>query len=323
MPASVKAEIEQGVNRIIGANKFEIVLTSGIIDDCIKRQYDWYAEIIKREKRNVNNFFDQLAGEEAVMKNYKTIFEGIESTLISRSTLGADELRERLEKFKHLEGRTFSDDEYYWILVYVVFYSGFRAATVTARLDVIRKYFTDFRIVADYTESDIEQIMGDPNMIKNGRKVRACVENARTLRNLVGEHGSFQKYIESFAPTESFENLMLLKEELAFRFSGLGNIAPYHFLTDIGMRVLKPDRVVCRIFQRLGLIESEQQLLKTVIQGRKFADATGHPIRYIDIVFAAYGQEKSEDLGIGKGICLTENPQCSICGARSYCRYPQ
>jgi len=257
------------------------------------------------------------------MKNYKTIFEGIESTLISRSTLGADELRERLEKFKHLEGRTFSDDEYYWILVYVVFYSGFRAATVTSKLDLIRKYFCDFRTVADYTESDVERIMRDPNMIRNRRKVHACVENARTLRDIVAEHGSFQKYIESFEPTESFENLMLLKEELAYKFSGFGNIAPYHLLTDIGMRVLKPDRVVCRIFQRLGFIESEQQLLKTVIQGRKFAHATGHPIRYIDIIFAAYGQEKSEDLGIEKGICLTDNPLCSICGARSYCGYPE
>lgn len=166
----------------------------------------------------------------ATMKNYKSIFEGIESTLIRHSSLGTEKVRERLEDYRHLEGKTFSDDEYYWICVYVVFYSGFKAATVTAKLDVIRKYFTDFRTVADYTESDIERIMGDPNMIKNGRKVRACVENARTLRNLVGEHGSFQKYIESFAPTESFENLMLLKEELTFRFDGFGKVAPYHFL---------------------------------------------------------------------------------------------
>jgi DNA-3-methyladenine glycosylase I len=256
-----------------------------------------------------------------MMKDYKTIFDVIESTLISRSTLGEAKIRECLEQFRRLEGRAFSDDEYYWILVYVVFYSGFKAATVTAKLDLIRRYFSDFRTVADYTESDVERIMGDQNMIRNERKVRACIENARTFKSIVAEYGSFQKYIGSFAPTESFENLMLLKEELVFRFGGFGNVTPYHFLTDIGMRVLKPDRVVCRIFQRLGLIESEEQFLKTVIQGRKFADATGHPIRYIDIVFAAYGQVKSEDLGIEKGICLKDNPECPICGARNYCGF--
>jgi len=257
------------------------------------------------------------------MKNYKSIFERIESTLIAHSTLGTTEVREQLEGFKHLEGKTFSDDEYYWICVYVVFYSGFRAATVTAKLDVIRKYFGDFRAVAQYNESNVERIMRDREMIKNERKVRACIENARTFGNIVRECGSFQKYVESFAPTESFENLMLLKEELAFKFDGFGNVAPYHFLTDVGMPVLKPDRVVCRIFQRLGLIESEQQLLKTVIQGRKFVEATGYPIRYIDIVSAVYGQEKTEFLGIEKGICLTDNPQCSICGAKSYCGFNQ
>ena len=90
----------------------------------------------------------------------------------------------------------------------------------------------------------------------------------------------------------------------------------YHFLTDIGMPVLKPDRVICRIFQRLGLIENEQQLLKTVIQGRKFAGATCYPIRYIDIVFVAYGQVQSLEFGMEKGICLKKKPLCNLCGAK-------
>ncbi|WP_094226858.1 hypothetical protein [Methanolobus psychrotolerans] len=61
-------------------------------------------------------------------------------------------------------------------------------------------------------------------------------------------------------------------------------------MTEIGLPVLKPDRVITRIFKRIGLIESEDQLLKTVIHGRKFSQETGLPIRYIDIIFAIYGQ---------------------------------
>ena len=108
---------------------------------------------------------------------------------------------------------------------------------------------------------------------------------------------------------------MLLKEELEFRFDYLGGITVYHFLTDIGLDVLKPDRVLVRIFQRLGLIESEKQLLKTVIQGRKFAAATGHSIRYIDIIFVTYGQQGQE------GICFTKNPKCNLCGLTEKCNY--
>jgi DNA-3-methyladenine glycosylase I len=69
----------------------------------------------------------------------------------------------------------------------------------------------------------------------------------------------------------------------------------------------------------LGFIEDEGQLLKAVIQGRRFARATGHPIRYIDIVFVTYGQVRSLEFGLERGICLKENPGCSICGVRSHC----
>jgi DNA-3-methyladenine glycosylase I len=110
-----------------------------------------------------------------------------------------------------------------------------------------------------------------------------------------------------------------LKEELEYRFLGLGRITTYHFLTDIGSPVIKPDRVICRIFQRLGLIDNEGQLLKTVIQGRKFAEATGQPIRYIDIIFVAYGQMQSKEFGIEHGICLEKNPACSLCDAKRFC----
>ncbi len=91
-------------------------------------------------------------------------------------------------------------------------------------------------------------------------------------------------------------------------------------MTDIGLPVLKPDRVMCRIFKRLGLLENENQLLKTVIQGRKFAEATDLPIRYIDIVFVAYGQVKSEELGLIEGICL-KNPRCYECSIQEYCEF--
>jgi DNA-3-methyladenine glycosylase I len=77
---------------------------------------------------------------------------------------------------------------------------------------------------------------------------------------------------------------------------------------------------MCRIFERLGLLENQGQLLKTVIQGRKFAAATGLPIRYVDIVFVAYGQVKSEEIGISEGICL-KNPRCSACSIQKYCGF--
>jgi DNA-3-methyladenine glycosylase I len=203
----------------------------------------------------------------------------------------------------------------------VVFYSGFKAATVSAKLPVIFRHFPDYETVANYNEPQIAEIFEDSQMIRNRNKISACVNNARTFKKLIANYGSFQNYVDSFKANQSFENLLLFKEELESNFRGLGRITTYHFLTDIGLPVLKPDRVICRIFKRLGLIDNEQQLLKTVIQGRKFAEANELPIRYIDIVFVAYGQMQYPEFGINKGICLENSPNCGQCTLTTFCGY--
>ena len=253
---------------------------------------------------------------------YKGVFDAVESRLIR---IGSEnkpeaEIRANLDKFKSFGARTLRDDDYFSILVFVAFYSGFKAATVTAKRGVIKAHFPDWRTVAAYTEADIQRVIDDAKMISHEGKIRACVANAKVMGALIAQHGSFRQYVDIFAPSESFENLLLLKESLSASFAYLGGVTVYHFMTDIGLPVLKPDRVICRIFTRLGLLENEDQLLKAVLQGRKFAQATGHPIRYIDIVFVAYGQVQSMEFGIEQGVCL-KAPRCGECGVKRYCNY--
>lgn len=257
------------------------------------------------------------------MKNYQVSFERLEESLLAEGekNLPRENIQKALDWYKDFENQTYSDDEYFSKLVEVIFYSGFRAATVTSKLDIIHGHFPDNNAVANYGGEEIEAILADEKMIRNHRKIRACVQNAKVFETLISEYGSFQAYIGSFDATISFENLIFLKEELDYRFSRLGKITAYHYLTDIGFPVLKPDQVICRIFKRLGLIEDEKQLLKTIIQGRRFAEATKQPIRYIDIVFVAYGQVKSSEFGIEKGICLEKKPQCELCGIKEFCDY--
>lgn len=152
-------------------------------------------------------------------------------------------------------------------------------------------------------------------MLKNKRKISAVINNAKKFKEIVQKYGSFHNYIESYNSTTSFENLMLFKEDLEANFDYLGGITVYHFMTDIGLPVLKPDRVIVRIFRRIGLIENEKQLLKTIIHEKKFAIATENSIRYIDIIFVSYGQESEI------GVCLLKNPKCHLCGLTNICNY--
>jgi DNA-3-methyladenine glycosylase I len=256
-------------------------------------------------------------------EDYQAVLQSVESTLVSQGChrLPADKIRAYLDEHKQVEGRSFSDDDYYWVLVQVVFYAGFRAATVTSKLNVIRGHLPDYKTVAAFGNERTEYILSDPGMIRNRRKVDACIANARALTEIVEEFGSFKKYLDSFGPPESGLSLPRLKHDLRRRFRGLGPINVYHFLMDIGMPVLKPDRVVSRTFKRLGLVEGESADPDDVIrEGRKFAASTGLPIRYVDIVFVHYGQVESEEIGLESGICL-KVPRCDVCGVRKYCRY--
>ncbi len=256
------------------------------------------------------------------IKKYKKIFSLVENTLRENSCLPRRLFDSVFGEYKTYENQKYSDNEYYHKMVGIIFYSGFRAETVTKKLDTILSHFPDYETVANYGQNEIDQILSDPKMIRNLKKIEACIKNAKIFKEIISEYSSFDNYVKSFEPNSSFENLMLFKEEIEYKFAFLGGITVYHFMTDIGLPVLKPDRVITRIFKRLKLIENEKQYLKTIIQGRKFSQATNYPIRYIDIIFVKYGHEgEDKTFGLENGICLERNPKCDICGVREYCAY--
>lgn len=251
---------------------------------------------------------------------YAEVFAAIEHQVIETGSkqLGALAVGEYLSEFKTFASRCFSDGEVFEKLVLVAFYSGFRAATVTSKLDVIKRHFPDWQTVALYGETDIQRILNDDEMIAHENKVRGCVKNAQTFGALVKQHQSFNGFLGKQLVDDSLENLLLLKELLQTKFSYLGGITVYHFMTDIGLNVLKPDRVICRLFHRLGLLDSDEQIFKAILEGRRFSEATGLPIRYIDIVFVVFGQVASPQVGISKGVCLNE-PRCGVCAIKTQC----
>ena len=123
---------------------------------------------------------------------YRDVFLAVEQRLIEAASqhMAADTVRAELDHYKHFEGRDLSDDQYFSILVFVAFYSGFRAATVTSKKKIIEGHFPGWKQVALYTESDIIKILADRTMIAHERKIRGCVENAKQFGKLISQHGS-------------------------------------------------------------------------------------------------------------------------------------
>lgn len=256
------------------------------------------------------------------IQNYKELFIQIENTLRKESSLSSKLFNLHFGKFKNLNYKSLLDKDIFWIIVYVTFYSGMRSSIVSQKLASIKSYFYDFKKVKDYSEKEINQILNDPKIIRHKQKINACITNALEFDKLLKKYGSFRKYLESFGSLKDEAIIDRLRADLKSKFRYLGKITVNHFLKDLGINVLKPDIVICRIFSRLGLIDHKENITQAIKVGRKFAGATGYPISYIDIIFVKYGQMgKDEYFGLKNGICLEKNPRCTACKITQYCNY--
>jgi DNA-3-methyladenine glycosylase I len=261
------------------------------------------------------------------MRKYTTnvledIFKTTEKTLFSQSIFTKFEVTKAFEPFKQVEKSLREDKDYFWVIVYVTFYSGFKAKTVTDKIGAIQTLFSDIDKVAGYDETKVQEIIDSKTVIGHRQKINAIIYNAKQIKLIQKKFGSFDNYLSTFGVTDEETNLNDLIKDLKKRFKYLGGITVYHFLTDIGFNVVKPDRVLCRIFKRLGFVDSEDDFAGVIRAGRQISLATKLPIRYIDIIFVSYGQvgEKRE-FGLVDGICLSTNPKCELCGIYSYCQF--
>lgn len=134
-----------------------------------------------------------------VAQDYKEIFSRIEDTLRKESSLTPKQFDLRFGEYKKCTYKRMSDNDIFWLMVTVVFYSGMRESTVSQRLPAIEKYFYDFRKVKDYTKDDVEKILRDPETIHHKKKVEACIDNAKEFYKSVNEYGSFGNTLSPLA----------------------------------------------------------------------------------------------------------------------------
>lgn len=277
-----------------------------------------------------------------MIMNKQDVFAAMENTLLNSfgEVLYEDgkTVRETLSKFKNWNldgkvrdyfssfGKSYSaasnsvslnsndyDAFYYWVSVYVIFYAGMRFETVTKYLPGIHKWFGDYSTAAMYTESQMQDILNDPSVIKYKQKLLACRTNAKKFQSIVSQYGSFHNYRDSWPsiPTNDKSDYISAVSMSAQRIAGMfdyfGVTVALHFLTDICENVIKPDRHVCNVLYRLGLTENQtpqdEGKLEASFHGCDFASVSGNVPRYADIVLMRFGYH----------ICLPQNPQCQLC----------
>jgi 3-methyladenine DNA glycosylase Tag len=123
--------------------------------------------------------------------------------------------------------------DYLEVLSKAVFESGMNWRVIENKWPGFREAFNGFdpETIAAYTPADIDRLMADARIIRNGRKVDATIHNAQALISAQQEFGSFGDYRQAMRPFDS--QLADLKK----RLKHIGNFGVYYFLYVVGEEV--------------------------------------------------------------------------------------
>lgn len=102
---------------------------------------------------------------------------------------------------------THNNQTLFELSIVAVFQAGLSWRVAASKLPVFRRAFADFDYcrVAGFDEPEIEALLTDPQMIRNPRKIRAIVANARAICRLSPEFPDFAAYLWHFTQQQTWQ----------------------------------------------------------------------------------------------------------------------
>jgi DNA-3-methyladenine glycosylase I len=82
------------------------------------------------------------------------------------------------------------------------FQAGLSWSTILTKRPAFRNAFADFDIeaIAEFTEVDVQRLLGDAGIVRHRGKIEAVVNNAARAGELIEEKGSLAAYLWGFEP---------------------------------------------------------------------------------------------------------------------------
>lgn len=139
------------------------------------------------------------------------------------------------------------DDHYLFeMLILESFQAGLSWECVLNKRENFRRAFDDFELerVTSFDEAKIAELKQDKGIIRNERKIRAAISNARIFREIVKEHGSFYNYLRTFWNGEQIRETGVVTSPLSDAISAdlvrrgmkfCGSVIIYSYLQAIGV----------------------------------------------------------------------------------------
>ncbi len=161
----------------------------------------------------------------------------------------------------------YDDRKLFEFLILEGMQAGLSWITILRKREHYQKAFDHFdaRKIARYDRFEIDRLLGDRGIVRNERKIRSAIENARAFLEVQGRYGSFSGYIWRFVgeapirnawkstaeiPAQTEESAAMsaeLKKE-GFRF--VGPTICYAFMQAVGM--VNDHIVDCFRYRQIG-----------------------------------------------------------------------
>ena len=130
--------------------------------------------------------------------------------------------------------------------------AGLSWITILRKRENYRRAFDYFYPVkvASYGERKIEELLGNPGIVRNRQKIKSAINNAKAFLKIVEEFGSFDKYIWQFVDYQTIHNNWGRDEEIPATskesdamskdlknrgFTFVGSTICYAFMQAVGM----------------------------------------------------------------------------------------
>lgn len=181
-----------------------------------------------------------------------------------------------------------TDDRFLAGMARAIFSAGFVWSVIEKKWPGFEAAFDGFNPakVAAYGDADVDRLLKDAGIVRNGPKIMAVIENARFVVATSKQHGSFGKFLANWPETDQVG----LMEHLKKHASRLAGATVQYFLRFEGWDAFILSEDVCAALVREGVVEkaptSKKDLAATQAAFNRWREESGRPVREISRILA-------------------------------------
>lgn len=156
----------------------------------------------------------------------------------------------------------YDDKKLYELLILESFQAGLSWECILNKREAFRRAFDGFDIdkVTLYGEEKVNELMSDPGIVRNRRKIYATIKNSVVFKEIQKEHGTFSKYLWAFTGGEK------VYEEFTLRTTSPLSDAISTDLKKRGMNFVG-STIIYSFLQAMGMINAHSRNCMCFVEG--------------------------------------------------------